>query len=122
MTYELFYWPKIQGRGEFVRLVLEDAGAEYIDVGRQPDGISRMRAVMNGETDAPLLPLAPPFLRGDTSEFLDFGAYKREGEIRALTEKNSRKAIIEILQLRFRAQNALESFVHRETAPRCFRK
>lgn len=63
MTYELFYWPKIQGRGEFVRLVLEDAGAEYVDVGRQPDGISRMRKIMNGEGDAPMLPLAPPFLR-----------------------------------------------------------
>jgi glutathione S-transferase len=34
MTYELFYWPEIQGRGEFVRLVLEDAGVEYADVGR----------------------------------------------------------------------------------------
>ncbi|UCE31096.1 MAG: glutathione S-transferase family protein [Burkholderiales bacterium] len=34
--YELFYWPSIQGRGEFVRLVLEDAGARYLDVGRLP--------------------------------------------------------------------------------------
>lgn len=35
--YELFYWPVIQGRGEFIRLVLEDAGAPYLDVARQPE-------------------------------------------------------------------------------------
>ena len=29
MRYELYYWPSIQGRGEFVRLALEDAGASY---------------------------------------------------------------------------------------------
>ncbi len=34
MRYELFYWPGIQGRGEYVRLALEDAGADYLDVGR----------------------------------------------------------------------------------------
>ena len=32
MRYKLYYWPEIQGRGEFVRLALEDAGAEYVDV------------------------------------------------------------------------------------------
>jgi hypothetical protein len=35
MVYELFYWPSIQGRGEFVRLALEAAGAEYVDVARE---------------------------------------------------------------------------------------
>jgi glutathione S-transferase len=35
MRYELYYWPGIQGRGEFVRLALEEAGADYIDVGRK---------------------------------------------------------------------------------------
>jgi len=34
VRYELYYWPSIQGRGEFVRLALEDAGADYIDVAR----------------------------------------------------------------------------------------
>ena len=34
MRYELYYWPSIQGRGEFVRLALEDAGADYLDVCR----------------------------------------------------------------------------------------
>lgn len=32
--YELLYWPNIQGRGEFVRLALEDVAAKYTDVAR----------------------------------------------------------------------------------------
>jgi len=36
MRYELYYWPSIQGRGEFVRLALEVAGADYVDVARLP--------------------------------------------------------------------------------------
>jgi glutathione S-transferase len=36
-AYEFYYWPSIQGRGEFVRLALEEAGAEYIDVARRPE-------------------------------------------------------------------------------------
>lgn len=36
MTYELYYWPGIPGRGEFIRLALEDAGADYVDIGKQP--------------------------------------------------------------------------------------
>jgi glutathione S-transferase len=34
--YRLYYWPSIQGRGEFVRLILENAGAAYVDVARRP--------------------------------------------------------------------------------------
>ena len=34
MVYQLYYWPSIQGRGEFVRLLLEEAGARYVDVAR----------------------------------------------------------------------------------------
>ena len=34
MSYQLHYWPSIQGRGEFVRLALEAAGAPYVDVAR----------------------------------------------------------------------------------------
>jgi glutathione S-transferase len=37
MAYELYYWPEIQGRGEFIRLALEEAGADYIDVARRPE-------------------------------------------------------------------------------------
>ncbi|HKE18543.1 MAG TPA: glutathione S-transferase [Kofleriaceae bacterium] len=35
--YELYYWPTIQGRGEFVRLAFEEAGVPYVDVGRMPE-------------------------------------------------------------------------------------
>ncbi len=38
MPYELYYWPSIQGRGEFVRLALEEAGAPYVDVWREGGG------------------------------------------------------------------------------------
>ncbi len=38
VPYELYYWPNIPGRGEFVRLVLEEAGAPYVDVARQSRG------------------------------------------------------------------------------------
>jgi len=62
MKYELYYWPGIQGRGEFARLVLEDAGAEYVDVAREPGGMKKMEAALEGEFKQ-LLPFAPPFLR-----------------------------------------------------------
>jgi glutathione S-transferase len=37
MTYQLYYWPGIQGRGEFIRLALEEGGADYRDVALVPD-------------------------------------------------------------------------------------
>jgi glutathione S-transferase len=61
MTYELYYWPEIQGRGEFVRLVLEDAGCAYVDVAREPGGDERLEAVLAGEHDG-VLPFALPVL------------------------------------------------------------
>jgi glutathione S-transferase len=61
MRYQLFYWPEIQGRGEFVRLALEDAGASYEDVARKAGGMNKMRAMMDGRDKHP--PFAPPFLR-----------------------------------------------------------
>jgi glutathione S-transferase len=66
MAYEFFYWPEIQGRGEFVRLALEDAGADYIDVARglesEGRGVPAMLALMRGEGTSHI-PFAPPFLR-----------------------------------------------------------
>ena len=50
MRYELYYWPTIQGRGEFVRLALEEAGADYVDVARR--GKSGMAAMMKISTKA----------------------------------------------------------------------
>lgn len=66
MRYELYYWPSVQGRGEFVRLALEDAGAEYVDIARQParqgGGMPAMMSLLNGVSVA-CPPFAPPFLR-----------------------------------------------------------
>lgn len=62
MRYELYYWPSIQGRGEFIRLALEDAGAEYDDVARRPKGMAAMMKMMeNRAVQHP--PFAPPFLK-----------------------------------------------------------
>lgn len=60
--YQLFYWPGIQGRGEFVRLALEDAGAAYDDVARNKGGMDRMMAMMKAEGEK-RPPFAPPFLK-----------------------------------------------------------
>lgn len=62
MSYELFYWPSIQGRGEFVRLALEEAGAAYVDVARGPGGVDALMAAMK-EGLRPSF--APPFLRSE---------------------------------------------------------
>ena len=62
MRYELYYWPSIQGRGEFVRLALEDAGADYVDVARRSKGMAAMMRFMESSAiDRP--PFAPPFLK-----------------------------------------------------------
>lgn len=61
-AYVLYYWPEIQGRGEFVRLALEEAGAEYTDVGRQPRGVDAILRVLRGEP-GPHIPFAPPVLQ-----------------------------------------------------------
>jgi glutathione S-transferase len=61
MAYELYYWPGIQGRGEFVRLALEEAGADYIDIARGPDQGAFGEAME--EIDPVHPPFAPPFLR-----------------------------------------------------------
>ena len=81
MAYELYYWPTIQGRGEFVRLALEEAGARYVDVARgskkQGGGMPAMFALLDGtKVDRP--PFAPPFLKsgrlliGQTANILMF--------------------------------------------------
>ena len=62
MRYELYYWPGIQGRGEFVRLALEDGGADYVDVARQARGMSAMSRVMESPS-VRRPPFAPPFLK-----------------------------------------------------------
>jgi len=74
MRYELYYWPEIQGRGEFIRLALEAAGASYVDVARgskKGQGVEAMLKLMQGKSrsvskeaaDQTRLPFAPPFLK-----------------------------------------------------------
>ncbi|HEX2260842.1 MAG TPA: glutathione S-transferase, partial [Candidatus Binatia bacterium] len=62
MRYELYYWPEIQGRGEFVRLALEDSGADYVDVARIPKGMAAMMRFMESRS-VKHPPFAPPFLK-----------------------------------------------------------
>jgi glutathione S-transferase len=61
MHYELYYWPGIQGRGEYVRLALEEAGADYADVARGERGMAAMMRMMEAKSATP--PFAPPFLK-----------------------------------------------------------
>jgi glutathione S-transferase len=60
MRYELYYWPSIQGRGEYVRLALEEAGADYTDVARGARGVAAMMKMMEAKNTPPF---APPFLK-----------------------------------------------------------
>ena len=81
MHYELYYWPGIQGRGEFIRLALEQAGAAYVDVARRSArskmGLPAMLHWLDDEALA-CPPFAPPFLKagdqiiGQTANILLF--------------------------------------------------
>jgi glutathione S-transferase len=81
MRYELYYWPGIQGRGEFVRLALEESGADYVDTALVPDdeggGVAALEKYLSGE-DIARPPFAPPFLKagrqliGQTANILFF--------------------------------------------------
>lgn len=76
MRYELYYWTGIQGRGEFVRLALEDAGADYVNVARE-EGDDVILRYLDGVHEGPL-PFAPPFLKAgrlliaQTANILDY--------------------------------------------------
>src|SRR5882724_4246667 len=61
MKYELYYWAEIQGRGEYIRLALEEASADYADVARSARGMAAMTAMMDARKGTP--PFAPPFLK-----------------------------------------------------------
>jgi glutathione S-transferase len=77
MRYELYYWPEVQGRGEFVRLALEEAGADYVDVARGTGGMGKMQKLLQAKSsEHPSF--APPFLKagklliGQTANILLF--------------------------------------------------
>lgn len=67
-NYELYYWPFLQGRGEFIRLILEDTGTPYVDVARKAEeeggGIAAIMSFRNGEKDGHPI-FAPPILKVD---------------------------------------------------------
>ena len=81
MRYKLYYWPTIQGRGEFIRLALEQSGATYTDVARRSErsgmGVAAMLRLMENGVN-PLPSFAPPFLQsgdifiGQTANILLF--------------------------------------------------
>jgi glutathione S-transferase len=81
MRYELYYWPSIQGRGEFVRLALEEAGAEYVDVARRR-GAAAIEAMLGRKPES-RPPFAPPFLKagnrliGETANILLYLGVRR---------------------------------------------
>jgi len=77
MLYELYYWPTIEGRGEFVRLALEEGRAPYVDVARGSErGAAAMMRLLAGRGATP--PFAPPFLKagrlviGQTANILQY--------------------------------------------------
>ncbi len=81
MIYELYYWPGIQGRGEFVRLALEEANADYVDFALLPEdeggGVPALQRFLERK-DIARPPFAPPFLKagrqliGQTANILFF--------------------------------------------------
>lgn len=77
MRYELYYWPSTPGRGEFIRLALEEGDADYIDVARRKGGMAKMMRLLNGGGIA-RPSFAPPFLKagqnviGQTANILLF--------------------------------------------------
>ena len=81
MQYQLYYWPSIQGRGEYVRLALEQAAADYVDVARESGkgrGIQALLRFLEGGNSIEHVPFAPPFLQagrrviGQTANILLF--------------------------------------------------
>lgn len=68
MKYKLYYWPSIQGRGEFVRLALEEGGASYVDVARlsskEGGGVPALLAMLakRPSSGGSVRPFAPPIL------------------------------------------------------------
>jgi glutathione S-transferase len=77
MRYQFYYWPSIQGRGEFVRLALEEGGADYVDIARRGGGTATMLRLIDGSR-VKRPPYAPPFLKagslliGQTANILQY--------------------------------------------------
>lgn len=65
MRYQFYYWAEIPGRGEYVRLALEEAGADYDDVARGRGGTTKMMKLL-ADPRLKHVPFAPPFLQAGT--------------------------------------------------------
>ncbi|VVD89226.1 glutathione S-transferase [Pandoraea morbifera] len=65
MTFELFYWPGLQGRGEFVRLAFEATATPYVEIVRGDSPGQGLDALLHAMDDPRCIdpPYAPPFLR-----------------------------------------------------------
>jgi glutathione S-transferase len=103
MAYELYYWDGLQGRGEFVRLALEEAAAPYVDVarGRPEDGLGEdaVLSLMSSSTE-PYIPFAPPFLRdGDLIVSQTANILLYLGERHGLAPQNELRYVVHGLQL-----------------------
>jgi glutathione S-transferase len=76
MRYELYYWPDVQGRGEFVRLAFEEAGVPYVDVARRRGTGPLLKFIKSRTIAHP--PFAPPYLKagsliiGQTANILHY--------------------------------------------------
>jgi hypothetical protein len=102
MPYELYYWPTIQGRGEFVRLALEEIGTGYVDVARKPNksgGVPAIMTFLDGKR-VKHPPFAPPLLKngkliiGQTANILLFLGTKRSRSLngRRLSSVSARRS------------------------------
>lgn len=94
MSYQLWYWPSIPGRGEFVRLALEAAEIEYEDMAREHGAEALIEDLQSRQG---IRPFAPPYLVdgelciGQTAHILafladrhDFGAGELETDLQLI--------------------------------------
>jgi glutathione S-transferase len=122
MVYQLYYWP-IQGRGEFIRLAFEEAGAPYEDVARTGEGMGEMMALMQNAAEAHQ-PFAPPFLRdgdaliGQTAAILFYLGPRLglapEGELERLWVHQIELTIIDLVGEIHDAHHPLGGFLYYE--------
>jgi len=118
MKIELYYWPMIQGRGEFVRLALEEAGARYDDVARGKRGMAAMQRFLDGH-EAGALPFAPPFVKvgravvAQTANVLAFLAPR----LGLVPESDAQRAEVHQIQLTIADFVAEVHDVHHPIAP-----
>lgn len=120
VPYELIYWPGIPGRGEHIRLALEEAGATYTDTAQIEKGMDQVTAQIadsNIGDDLNPPPLAPPILRhGDllisqTSNILLYLG-PRLGLVPAEDDEEHPDALYKVNALALTALDGLSNEVH----------